>query len=48
MDCALEILGTSSREIAVIDALTAAVIESKEVVGDKNEIVNAPFFRFLI
>ena len=48
MDCAREILGTNSSEIAVTPALAAASMESTAVVGDKNEMVIAPFFRLFI
>ena len=48
IDCALEILGTISSEIAVTPALTAASIESCAVDGDRNEIVIAPFFSVFI
>ena len=40
--------GTSSSEKAVTPADAAASIESTAVVGDKNEIVTAPFFNFPI
>ena len=44
IDCAREMRGTSSRESAVTPALAAASIESTDVVGERNEIVRAPFF----
>jgi hypothetical protein len=36
--------GTNSRESEVTPALAAASTESTDVVGDRNEIVSAPFF----
>ena len=48
IDCAREIRGTNSKDIAVTLALTAASIESAAVVGDRNEIVMAPFFNDFI
>ena len=48
IDCALEILGTISSEIAVTPADIAASIESAEPVGDKKEIVIAPFLSVFI
>jgi hypothetical protein len=44
MDCAREIRGTNSSEKAVTPAVAAASIESAAVVGERNEIVTAPFF----
>jgi hypothetical protein len=41
-------LGTISNEIAVTPAPTAASITSAAVVGDKKEIVIAPFFNDFI
>ena len=48
IDWAREIRGTISSENAVTPAATAASIESTEPVGDKNEIVIAPFFNDFI
>ena len=44
MDCAREIRGTNSSENAVTPAFLAAEIESSEAVGERKEIVSAPFF----
>ena len=46
IDCAREILGTNSIEKAVAPAFARASIFSIEFVGDKNEIVTAPFLSF--
>ena len=35
--------GTSSKESAVTPAVAAASIESTDIVGERNEIVSAPF-----
>ena len=40
--------GTDSNEKAVTPAATAAVIESAEPVGERKEIVIAPFLSVLI
>ena len=40
--------GTNSSEKAVTPALAAASMESTDVVGERKEIVTAPFFNFPI
>ena len=46
MDCAREIRGTASSEIAVTPAAVKASIESCAVEAERKEIVIAPDFKF--